>query len=899
MKRFLKPLAYLLVIIAVLFSLNTNMLYKNTSNITYSEFIEKAKYGDFEKVVIVGDEIRAYPYDSDKYYTTQYIEDKDFVNFLTEQEISVERQEEKNNNAFSMIFSLLISFAPWLLLMWYMNRMMGGNSEEGAGGLNMIFGAGKNKSKMYKENDTGVKFDDVAGQEEAKESLTEIIDYLHNADKYNSIGAKLPKGALLIGPPGTGKTLLAKAVAGEAGVPFFSITGSHFVEMFVGVGASRVRDLFEEAKRNSPCIIFIDEIDAIGKSRSSGARTGSNDEREQTLNQLLAEMDGFEADTAIVVLAATNRPEILDKALTRPGRFDRRVIVDRPDLKGREDILKVHSKNVHMDETVDLKAIAQATAGAVGADLANIVNEAALRAVKMKRDNVSQEDVMESVELVFAGKEKKDRVMTEKERKIVAYHEVGHAVVAALQKNSSPVQKITIVPRTTGSLGYTMQVPEEERYLSTKEEMMEEIRTIIGGRCAEEVFFNTITTGASNDIEKVTELVRKMITTYGMNDKFDMIAFETTQSYYLEDSPFRNCSEEFSAIIDSEMVRIVKTCHIEVKKMLNDNIDLIHEVAGVLLEKENITGDEFMSIFRKYHNAEYSWTPTISVDDVEIPTYNKPVINTMKESLYDDLKPVKKEVVKKQVEEKKNETTKQDTEVNSLNKKDDKKSVVKNDEENIDKKQSSAKDDKKDSVAENKNTNTEQEINIDENIFEEPPQIEDFQSLVEEQGQPVNIEEPPMPDFDFPFDDEPQESTQKKSETQKTDNKESDDNAVKEKKPAFEAPKPLQKKKKKKPVKTEQVADKKEEDSKKEDKKDDKPELSSEPTEKKGNDLDLLMSSLKENPSELAKKKGGKYISQQNNKKKDTGILSPDSNADEVKNKLVETSSNEVTEDDY
>jgi cell division protease FtsH len=461
-----------------------------------------------------------------------------------------------------------------------------------------IMGVGKSNAKIYMEKETGVTFNDVAGQEEAKESVTEMVDFLHNPGKYTKIGAKLPKGALLVGPPGTGKTLLAKAVAGEAKVPFFSLSGSDFVEMFVGVGASRVRDLFKQAQQQAPCIIFIDEIDAIGKSRDSHYG-GGNDEREQTLNQLLSEMDGFDTSKGLVILAATNRPEVLDKALLRPGRFDRRIIVDKPDLKGRIDILKVHAKNVSLDETVNFEEIAMATSGAVGSDLANMVNEAAIMAVKAGRQAVSQADLLEAVEVVIAGKEKKDRILSKKEKKIVSYHEVGHALVAALQKNSEPVQKITIVPRTMGALGYVMQVPEEEKYLMSKDEMITEITTFCGGRAAESIMFDSVTTGASNDIEKATGMARSMVTLYGMSDKFGMVGLESVENRYLDGRRVLNCSEVTAAAIDEEVMKIMKECYDKAKGFLEENKDVMDRLAEFLYEKETITGKEFMKIFRE------------------------------------------------------------------------------------------------------------------------------------------------------------------------------------------------------------------------------------------------------------------------------------------------------------
>ena len=495
-----------------------------------------------------------------------------------------------------MILSLFMSYIlPILLtfgmLMWLMRSRGGG-----------IMGVGKSNAKTYMQKETGITFKDVAGQEESKESLTEIVDFLHNPAKYTKIGAKLPKGALLVGPPGTGKTLLAKAVAGEANVPFYSLTGSDFVEMFVGVGASRVRDLFKKAQETAPCIIFIDELDAIGKSRDS--RFGGNDEREQTLNQLLSEMDGFDSSKGIIVLAATNRPEILDKAILRPGRFDRRIIVEKPDFRGRVDILKVHARHVRIDETVDFEEIGRATSGAVGSDLANIINEAALLAVKRGRNAVSQADLFESVEVVIAGKEKKDRILSAEERKIVTYHEVGHALVAALQKNTEPVQKITIVPRTMGALGYVMQVPEEEKYLMSQVQMEEELVTLLGGRAAEKVVFNSVTTGASNDIERATAMARAMVTQYGMSDKFGLIALENVQDRYLSGHTVLNCGQETATEIDKEVMRILKNAYDSAIELLEANRECLDKIAAFLIEKETITGKEFMKIFREVKGIE-------------------------------------------------------------------------------------------------------------------------------------------------------------------------------------------------------------------------------------------------------------------------------------------------------
>lgn len=490
----------------------------------------------------------------------------------------------------TFILTWILPFAMFYFLGSFITKSLGKKMGGGA----MSFG--KSNAKVYIEKKTGVTFNDVAGQEEAKESLDEIVDFLHVPSKYTEIGAKLPKGALLVGPPGTGKTLLAKAVAGEANVPFFSLSGSDFVEMFVGVGASRVRDLFQQAEKSAPCIVFIDEIDAIGKSRDS--KLGGNDEREQTLNQLLAEMDGFDSSKGVVILAATNRPEILDKALLRPGRFDRRVIVDKPDLKGREEILKVHGKNVKLDSRVNLGEIALATAGAVGADLANMVNEAALRAVRMGRDEVRQEDLFEAVETVIAGKEKKDRIMTEEEKSLVAFHEVGHALAAALQKQTQPVHKITIIPRTMGALGYTMQMPEKEKFLISKDELIEQIVVLLAGRAAEEIIFNKVTTGASNDIERATELARQMVTMYGMSDRFGMMGLESIQNRYLDGRPVQTCSTETSAEVDKEVLSIINGSYEKAASLLKDNMEALYKISSHLLQKETIMGDEFMEILK-------------------------------------------------------------------------------------------------------------------------------------------------------------------------------------------------------------------------------------------------------------------------------------------------------------
>ena len=524
---------------------------------------------------------------------------------------------EKPNAATEVLYTILSLVLPVLLMFFLLSMLYKRMSKNGG----MMGGVGKSKAKAYVQKETGITFKDVAGQDEAKESLQEVVDFLHNPGKYTTIGAKLPKGALLVGPPGTGKTLLAKAVAGEAHVPFFSLSGSDFVEMFVGVGASRVRDLFEEAKKNAPCIIFIDEVDAIGKSRD--ARYGGNDEREQTLNQLLAEMDGFDTSKGLLILAATNRPEVLDPALLRPGRFDRRVIVDRPDLKGRVNILKVHAKNVALDESVDLGGIALATSGAVGSDLANMINEAAILAVKNGRQAVSQKDLLEAVEVVLVGKEKKDRILSQEERKIVSYHEVGHALVSALQKDSEPVQKITIVPRTMGALGYVMHVPEEEKFLNTKKELEAMLVGYLGGRAAEELVFDTVTTGAANDIEQATKVARAMITQYGMSDRFGLMGLSETQNQYLDGRAVLNCGDATATEIDHEVMKLLKKSYDEAKRLLSENRDVMDKIAEFLIQKETITGKEFMKIF---HEAKGIEEPKAQEKPVELEASEAPEI---------------------------------------------------------------------------------------------------------------------------------------------------------------------------------------------------------------------------------------------------------------------------------
>ena len=563
--------------------------------ITYNKFLKMIDEKKVEKVEIKSDRIliTAKKESGDKvnkeYYTGRMNDDQ-LVEKLEKAKIDFNQEVPDTTSAIVAQYAMnIIPLVIFIALIVWMTRKM----SKGGG----MMGIGKSNAKMYVEKQTGVTFKDVAGQDEAKESLQEVVDFLHNPGKYTSVGAKLPKGALLVGPPGTGKTLLAKAVAGEAKVPFFSLSGSAFVEMYVGVGASRVRDLFKQAQQMAPCIIFIDEIDAIGKSRDT--QMGGNDEREQTLNQLLAEMDGFESNKGLVLLAATNRPEILDPALLRPGRFDSRSIVERPDLKGRVEVLKVHSKDVKMDETVDLEAIALATSGAVGSDLANMINEAAINAVKNGRNAVSQADLFEAVEVVLVGKEKKDRVMNQEERKIVSYHEVGHALVSALQKDSEPVQKITIVPRTMGALGYVMQTPEEEKFLNTKKELQAMLVGMLGGRAAEEIVFDTVTTGASNDIEKATSVARAMITQYGMSEKFGLIGLESVQNRYLDGRPVMNCGQETASEIDHEVMKMLKEAYEEAKKLLSEHRESLDKIAAFLIEKETITGKEFMKIFHE------------------------------------------------------------------------------------------------------------------------------------------------------------------------------------------------------------------------------------------------------------------------------------------------------------
>ena len=593
-------LAFLICLLVTLvcFALFTNMLKDNSSEISYDKFIDMVDKDQVKEVTIQSSTLTIVPkkknskYEDMSYYTTKTEDSTALTKRLEGKGIKFETDPPDVFGEFvAMILSVVLpTLLLFGLLMFSMRRMNKG------GGI-MGMGVGKSKAKAYVQQETGVSFKDVAGQDEAKESLQEVVDFLHNPGKYTAIGAKLPKGALLVGPPGTCKTLLAKAVAGEAQVPFFSLSGSEFVEMFVGVGASRVRDLFEEAKKNAPCIVFIDEIDAIGKSRDS-RYGGGNDEREQTLNQLLAEMDGFDTSKGLLILAATNRPEVLDPALLRPGRFDRRVIVDRPDLKGRVDILKVHAKNVLLDDTVDFEAIALATSGAVGSDLANMINEAAILAVKKGRKAVSQKDLEESVEVVLVGKEKKDRILSKQERRIVSYHEVGHALVNALQKDAEPVQKITIVPRTMGALGYVMQVPEEEKYLNTKKELEAMLVGYLGGRAAEEIVFDTVTTGAANDIEQATKVARAMITQYGMSEKFGLMGLATQENQYLSGRAVLNCGDDTATEIDHEVMKLLHHSYEEAKRILGSHRTEMDKIAEYLIRKETITGKEFMKILR-------------------------------------------------------------------------------------------------------------------------------------------------------------------------------------------------------------------------------------------------------------------------------------------------------------
>ena len=596
------------VTVALITGLDSLVKKSTTKKVTYDEFVEAVEEGKVDSVKISSARVTFTLTDDLRMtYYTPYLPDSNLLPMLNEAGVEYTGTEDSSGSAIlEFILVYILPFALiWILLGFFMRRIGGGS-----GGM---MGIGKANTATNMSRATGVTFADVAGEDEAKESLTEIVDFLHNPQKYVQIGAKLPKGALLVGPPGTGKTLLARAVAGEAKVPFFSLSGSDFVEMFVGVGASRVRDLFKTAQQNAPCIIFIDEIDAIGKTRDT--RYGGNDEREQTLNQLLSEMDGFDASKGVLVMAATNRPEILDKALLRPGRFDRRVIVDKPDLKGRIAILKVHAKDVRMDDSVDLEAIALATSGAVGSDLANMINEAAITAVKRGSQVVSQKDLLEAVEVVLVGKEKKDRVMNQKERRIVSYHEVGHALIRALQKDSEPVQKITIVPRTMGALGYVMQTPAEEKFLNSKEEILNMVVMALGGRAAEELVFNSVTTGASNDIEQATAYVRNMITMYGMSDEFGLMALETVENQYLDGRRVLNCADATAAQIDQVVKETLKKCYEQAKQMLSENREVMDHLAEFLIKEETITGKEFMEIFHKYRLEQMERQVGMDVSD--------------------------------------------------------------------------------------------------------------------------------------------------------------------------------------------------------------------------------------------------------------------------------------------
>lgn len=601
---FIFLVAALVTLLCVSFFMSS-MGQSSRKEITYNEFVDMIEKGTIESVTIESDEIDITPkventtdnpllasQSTVTYYTGKIEDDDTLTQRLLKYDVTVKGSVSSSSG---LILTFLLEYVLPLILFWVLLSFLFRRIGKSGGG---IMGVGKSNAKEYVQKDTGITFNDVAGEEEAKESLVEIVDFLHNPQKYAGIGAKLPKGALLVGPPGTGKTLLARAVAGEAHVPFFSLSGSDFIELYVGVGASRVRDLFKEAEKSAPCIIFIDEIDAIGRSRDSQFG-GGNEEREQTLNQLLSCMDGFDATKGIIVLGATNRPEILDKALLRPGRFDRRIIVDRPDLKGRLAILKVHAKDVKLDESVDLNEIALATSGAVGSDLANMINEAAINAVKNKREFVCQKDLFEAVEQVLVGKEKKDRVMSAAERRIVSYHEVGHALISAVQKNSEPVQKITIVPRTMGALGYVMQVPEEEKYLNTQAELHDMIVGYLGGRAAEELKFETVTTGAANDIEKATSIARSMVTTYGMSKKFGLMGLATVESQYLDGREHLNCSDVTAAGIDEEVRQMLENCYNEAKQILSQNLDVMDKLADYLIQKETITGKEFMKIYRQ------------------------------------------------------------------------------------------------------------------------------------------------------------------------------------------------------------------------------------------------------------------------------------------------------------
>lgn len=646
-------LIYVVVAFLFLYSFSTAKEMLTTKEISYNEFVKMVENKEVKKVTVDGTALVITPQDSSemkgKVLYTGNADNPDLIKLLIDNNVEYYPEITKQQSVF-MDF-IIINVLPLVIMFFIVRFVFNKMSKKMGGGPMGMGGLGKSNAKVYVEKDIKVSFEDVAGQDEAKESLTEIIDFLHNPKRYTEIGAKLPKGALLVGPPGTGKTLIAKAVAGEAKVPFLSVSGSTFIEMFVGMGAAKVRDLFKEAEKVAPCIIFIDEIDSIGKSRDSQMQ--SNDEREQTLNQLLTEMDGFDTSKGIVILGATNRPEILDKALLRPGRFDRRVIVDRPDLKGRIAILNVHSKDVKMSSNVNLESIAKGTPGAVGADLANIVNEAALRAVRSGREEVIQEDLEEAVEVIIAGKEKKDRILSKKEREVVAFHEVGHALVAGLLEGTDPVHKITIVPRTMGALGYTMQLPEEEKYLVSKEELMNQIMVMLGGRAAEEEVFNLVSTGASNDIERATQTARNMVTIYGMTDNFDMMALESVQNRYLDGRAVRNCSEETSTLIDKEVLSIIRECHQKAREILRENRDLLDKISEYLLEKETIFGDEFFKfVYEKYPELKEKREEEKKSRELEInKKYTEACANTAEE-LHD--KKVAQEVIEAVEQEEEN-----------------------------------------------------------------------------------------------------------------------------------------------------------------------------------------------------------------------------------------------------
>ena len=650
---------YYIIVLLVLMLVNMFVMpmirEASIKKVDYNEFMNMTLNKQIKKVEIDDSQITFTDQNGTVYKTSKMDGDWGLTERLYRSGAEFTTQvQEQMSPILSFLLSWIIPIVLFSALGYYAQKKM--MNKMSGGGPNMMFGMGKSNAKVYVPSEEGIRFSDVAGEDEAKENLAEIVDYLHQPSKYSEIGASMPKGVLLVGPPGTGKTLLAKAVAGEANVPFFSLSGSDFVEMFVGVGASRVRDLFKQAQSMAPCIIFIDEIDAIGKSRDS-RYGGGNDEREQTLNALLAEMDGFDSSKGLVILAATNRPEVLDKALLRPGRFDRRVIVERPDLKGRVETLKVHAKNVKMDETVNFDEIALATSGAVGSDLANMINEAALAAVKAGREAVSQKDLLEAVEVVIAGKEKKDRILGEEEKKIVSYHEVGHAMAIAVQKNTEPVQKITIVPRTMGALGYTMQVPEEEKYLMSKEQMLSELVTLFGGRAAEEVVFNSVTTGASNDIERATQIARAMVTQYGMSERFGLMGLESVQNRYLDGRAVMNCSDATGALIDEEVKEMLKVAYDKAKKIIEDHREVMDEIAEFLIEKETITGKEFMEIYNKSLKKDELESVEANVEEDKEKTELSEAETVSEES---SLKDAESQDAQKVTEKKDSEQTKQE-----------------------------------------------------------------------------------------------------------------------------------------------------------------------------------------------------------------------------------------------